>query len=132
MIKKIQKAQILVSFHCLDNNLSRQSLSPQSTQDTSQTERRHSMIHLYYKWRYRRSQYAGAFSLPRDDQEGQGFRVNFGSYLAQPSVRGRNFARFDLPQKRRRWLRMLFTLLVLLALGWLVYESVAALAIFRD
>ena len=90
------------------------------------------MIHLYYKWRYRRSQYAGAFSLPKQDSQEQVFRVNFGSYLAQPSVRGRNFARFDLPQKRRRWLRIAFTLVLVLTLGWLIYESAAALAIFRS
>ena len=89
------------------------------------------MIHLYYKWRYRRSQYAGAFTLPKQNRQGQGFRVNFGSYLAQPSVRGRNFSRFDLPQKRRRWLRLAFTLLLVLSLGWLISESAAALALFR-
>jgi len=87
------------------------------------------MFHLYYKWRYRRSQYAGAFSLPKHNQ-GQGFRVNFGSYLSQPSVKGRNFDRFDLPQKRRRWMRIAFTLALTLTLGWLIYESAAAIAIF--
>jgi hypothetical protein len=90
------------------------------------------MIHLYYKWRYRRSQYAGAFSLPKKDRQGQGFRGNFGSYLAQPSVRGRDFARFDLPKKRRRWLRIMFILVLMLTLGWLTYESAAALAILRN
>jgi len=90
------------------------------------------MIHLYYKWRYRRSQYAGAFSLPKQGRQGQGFRGNFGSYLAQPSVRGRDFSRFDLPKQRRRCLRILFTLAFVLALGWLIYESAAALAIFGN
>ncbi|MBT4757149.1 MAG: hypothetical protein HOO08_02020 [Opitutae bacterium] len=89
------------------------------------------MIHLYYKWRYRRSQYAGAFSLPKEGRQEQGFRGNFGSYLAQPSVRGRNFSHFDLPRQRRRWLRIAFTLLLVLTLGWLIYESAAAMAIFR-
>ena len=90
------------------------------------------MLHLYYKWRYRRKQGSGAFKLPNHNHGGHSFRVNFNSYLAQPSVKGRHFDRFDLPHKRRRWFRMLLILLVLLALGWLVYESIAALAIFRD
>jgi hypothetical protein len=89
------------------------------------------MTHLYYKWRYRRSQFAGAFTLPKPEHQGQAFRGNLGSYLAQPSVKGRNFARFDLPQKRRRWLRSAFTLFLVLTLGWLIYESTAALTIFR-
>jgi hypothetical protein len=89
------------------------------------------MTHLYYKWRYRRAQFTSAFTLPKQSRQGKGFRVNFGSYLAQPSVRGRNFARFDLPQQRRRWLRIAFTLCLVLTLGWLIYESAAALAIFR-
>ncbi|MFQ3226528.1 MAG: hypothetical protein ACI8Z5_002800 [Lentimonas sp.] len=89
------------------------------------------MFHLYYKWRYRRSQCAGAYALPKHDYKGNGFRGNFGSYLSQPSVKGRNFDRFDLPQKRRRWLRITFTLALVLALGWLIYESAAALAFFR-
>lgn len=90
------------------------------------------MIHLYYKWRYRRSQCAGAFSLPQKDRQGKDSHRNFGSYLAQPSVRGRDFARFDLPQKRRRWLRIIFILCLMLTLGWLTYESAAALAILRN
>ena len=90
------------------------------------------MLHLYYKWRYRRKQGSGAFKLPKHNLSGHSFRANFNSYLAQPSVKGRHFDRFDLPNKRRRWFRMLLILLALLALGWLVYESIAALAIFRD
>ncbi len=90
------------------------------------------MLHLYYKWRYRRKQGSGAFKLPKHNLGGHSFRANFNSYLAQPSVKGRHFDRFDLPNKRRRWFRMLLILLALLALGWLVYESIAALAIFRD
>lgn len=89
------------------------------------------MIHLYYKWRYRRSQYAGAFSLPKEDRQGPGFRVNLGSYLAQPSVRGRNFSHFDLPRQRKRCLRIAVTLGLVLTLSWLIVESAAALAIFR-
>ncbi len=89
------------------------------------------MIHFYYKWRYRRSQYAGAFTLPKQATRGYLFRGNFGNYLAQPSVRGRNFSHFDLPRQRRRWMRILLTLLLVLTLGWLAYESVAALTIFR-
>jgi len=87
------------------------------------------MFHLYYKWRYRRSQYAGAFALPKHRQEHE-FRANFGSYLSQPDVKGRNFDRFDLPQKRRRWMRIAFTLALTTTLGWLIYESAAAMAIF--
>jgi hypothetical protein len=90
------------------------------------------MLHLYYKWRYRRKQATDAFKLPSHSLGGHSFRINFSSYLAQSSVKGRNFDRFDLPQKRRRWLRTLLIVTLLLALGWLVYESIAALAIFRD
>jgi hypothetical protein len=90
------------------------------------------MLHLYYKWRYRRKQGSGAFKLPNHNLGGHSFRVNFNSYLAQPDVKGRHFNRYDLPHKRRRWVRILLTLLALLALSWLVYESIAALATFSD
>lgn len=87
------------------------------------------MIHLYYKWRYRRSQCAGAFSLPKKNRQRSGLRGNLGSYLAQPSVKGRDCARFDLPKKRQRWLKTILILFVMLVLGWLICESAAALAI---
>jgi len=87
------------------------------------------MIHLYYKWRYRRSQHADAFSLPRDDKRGPHSRGNFGSYLSQPCVRGRNFSSFDLPKKRQRRLRFAVMLFLVITIGWLICESATALAI---
>lgn len=90
------------------------------------------MFKLYYKWRYQRSQRAGAFKLPQHSRAGKFFRIDLGSYLSQASVRGRDFSRFDLPQTSRRWLGLLLSVLALLTLGWLIYESVKALSIFRD
>lgn len=90
------------------------------------------MFKLYYKWRYQRSQRAGAFKLPQQSHAGKFFRIDLGSYLSQASVRGRDFNRFDLPQTSRRWLGLLLIVLALLTLGWLIYESVEALSIFRD
>ena len=88
------------------------------------------MIHSYYKWRYRRSQNVNAFTLPRSDVGRSPFGINFGSYLSQPAVRGSDFGRFTLPNKRRRWLRALCALTILASLAWLIHESIAALSIF--
>jgi hypothetical protein len=87
------------------------------------------MLHLYYKWRYQRSQFAESFSLPKQHPK-HDFRAHFGSYLSQPDVKGRHFDRFDLPKKRRRWMRVAFTLTLITTLAWLIYESAAAMAIF--
>jgi hypothetical protein len=58
--------------------------------------------------------------------------VTLGSYLSQTSVRGRTFDRFDLPRKRRRWLGGLLAVLLAVLLGWIILESIAALALFRN
>ena len=90
------------------------------------------MFKLYYKWRYLRSQRASAFKLPRQSRTEKFVRIDLSSYLSQASVRGRDFSRFDLPRTSRRSLGLLLIILALLALGWLVYESIEALSIFRD
>jgi hypothetical protein len=90
------------------------------------------MFKLYYKWRYQRSQRAGAYKLPRQSHASSFFRIDLGSYLSQPAVRGRDFSRFDLPKKSRRWLGFVSILLVVLTLSWLIYESIEALSSFRN
>lgn len=90
------------------------------------------MLKLYYKWRYNRSQRAGSFKLPQSDVARPGKRVNLGSYLNQDSVRGRAFDRFDLPSKSKRSLKALTLVAAVALLGWLIYESINALAIFTN
>ena len=90
------------------------------------------MLHFYYKWRYRRKQTTGAFKLPTHRLGGHSFKVNFSSYLADATPKSRSPKGFDRVQSRRRRLRSLLWLLALLGLGWLVYESIAALSLFRN
>lgn len=90
------------------------------------------MLKLYYKWRYNRSQRAGSFKLPQSNVGRPGKRVNLGSYLNQDSVRGRAFERFDLPRTGKRSLKALLLLSSIALLGWLIYESIQALAIFTN
>jgi hypothetical protein len=89
------------------------------------------MFKLYYKWRYQRSQRAGAFKLPQQSRSGKFFRIDLASYLSQASVRGRDFSRFDLPQTSRRGLGLLLIVLALITLVWLVYVSIEALSLFQ-
>jgi hypothetical protein len=90
------------------------------------------MFKLYYNWRYKRSQRAGAFKLPKSGGTRPTSQIGLGSYLSQSSVRGRNSSRFDLPKKSRLWLGLLCITLATLALGWLIYESIEALFFFHD
>ncbi|WP_269525650.1 hypothetical protein [Coraliomargarita parva] len=87
------------------------------------------MFRFFYQWRYRRSQKADSFDVPSGGNER---RSNFSSYLSQSSVRGRQFDRFDLPNRRKLWLRIAFCATGAAVVGWLIYESVAALSIFNN
>lgn len=90
------------------------------------------MLRLIYRWRYRRAQNAGAFKLPPKNRDGRGSRINLGSYLSQSSVRGRNFNRFDLPRKRRKGFAIILVIGLALLVGWMVFESLAALELFQN
>ncbi|MGZ0656807.1 hypothetical protein ACWPKO_05850 [Coraliomargarita sp. W4R53] len=90
------------------------------------------MLRYIYRWRYRRAQKAGSYKVPSDRDGYSNGRVNLGSYMSQPSVRGRTFDRFDLPRKRRKGLAIFITILLALLLGWIVIESIAALELFRN
>ena len=90
------------------------------------------MLRYIYRWRYRRAQKAGSYKVPSDRDGYSNGRVNLGSYMSQPSVRGRTFDRFDLPRKRRKGLAIVITILLALLLGWIVIESIAALELFRN
>ena len=85
------------------------------------------MLKYYFRWRYERAQRAAALRLPSErGGEGQ-FHGNFGSYLSQHSVRGR-----ALPRRRRIgeysvYLKWALALAVLLAIGWMVSESIIAI-----
>jgi hypothetical protein len=88
----------------------------------------YAMLKTYYKWRYNRAQKAKSFKLPTGRVNTGNARVTLGSYLSQTSVRGRTFDRFDLPNKRRRGLQLLVTVVVIAGLCWLIYESFHAIA----
>jgi len=90
------------------------------------------MLRFFYRWRYRRAQKIGSFKLPSKHKDGGRGSVDLGSYLSQSSVRGRNFDRFDLPNKGRKGLFVLIVILLLLTAGWIILESVSALELFRD
>lgn len=90
------------------------------------------MIRFLYRWRYRRAQKAESFKVPSDRDGYSNGRVSLGSYMSQASVRGRTFDRFDLPRKRRRGLAFLIAIIAALIFGWLVIESVAAIALLKN
>lgn len=90
------------------------------------------MIRFLYRWRYRRAQKAKSFKVPSDRDGYSNGRINLGSYMSQASVRGRTFNRFDLPRKRRRGLAFLIAIIAALIFGWLVIESVAAIALLKN
>jgi hypothetical protein len=87
------------------------------------------MLKFYYNWRYKRAQRISSFELPNRSTSK---RISLSSYLSQDTVRGRDFDRFDLPRKGKRWLK--FVVLVTLAglFIWLIYESIQAFAILRN
>jgi len=88
------------------------------------------MLRFFYRWRQRRNERAGAFQLPSTHSAAEARYANFGNYLSQSSVRGRTFARFDLPRRRRQGIRLLVIIGVFGLLAWLIVESIAALALF--
>ncbi len=90
------------------------------------------MLRLIYRWRYRRAQNAGSYTVPSDRKGYSNGRVNLGSYMSQASVRGRSFDRFDLPRKQRKGLAIVITVLLAMLVGWIVLESIAALELFRN
>jgi hypothetical protein len=90
------------------------------------------MLRYIYRWRYRRAQKAGSYKVPSDRNGYSNGRVNLGSYMSQSSVRGRTFDRFDLPRKRRKHLRIVITLILVLVIGWIVVESIAALELLQN
>jgi hypothetical protein len=90
------------------------------------------MLRYIYRWRYRRAQKAGSYKVPSDRNGYSNGRVNLGSYMSQPSVRGRTFDRFDLPRKRRKGLTILLAIFLALLLGWIVIESIAAFTILKN
>jgi hypothetical protein len=90
------------------------------------------MLRYFYRWRYQRAQKASAFKIPKNLGNEARRHDYLRSYLGQSSVRGRDFSRFDLPRKRRRRLGWLIGLIASLLLLWIVLESIAALALFRE
>lgn len=90
------------------------------------------MFKFYYRWKHRRAHRIDAFRLPgnRDHEIGRA-RINFSSYLAQSSVRGKPRTP-HLPALIMLWVRRLAVLTGLLFLGWMVYQSTLALIIFVD
>lgn len=90
------------------------------------------MFKLFYRWKHRRAHRIAAFRLPgnRDREMGQA-RINFSSYLAQSSVRGKPRTQ-HLPTLLLLWLRRVAIVALLVLLGWMVYQSSLALILFVD
>lgn len=90
------------------------------------------MFKLFYRWKHRRAHRIAAFRLPgdRDREIGQA-RINFSSYLAQSSVRGKPRTQ-HLPTLLLLWLRRVALIAFLVLLGWMVYQSSIALILFVD
>jgi hypothetical protein len=72
-----------------------------------------------------------AYKLPSDPGRQQTFHFHFGSYLGQNSVKGRDFARFDLPRIRRRRRRVFYRLLAAGVLIYIIIESLRGLSLLR-
>jgi hypothetical protein len=86
------------------------------------------MLHLYYKWRYERTARSGAFELPKARKGGHKETVDLGSYLSQLYGQRRGVKPYDLPRKRRKFMRILAVALGIALLAWITYESIIALA----
>lgn len=87
------------------------------------------MLHLYFKWRYERKTRSGAFKLPKSGKNRQLENSNLSSYLSHSSGTGRGFRPYDLPRKRRKFMQVIATILILALLAWVTYESIIALAL---
>jgi len=87
------------------------------------------MLKFYYQWRYNRAQRDSSFEVPGESRRPQ---INLGSYLSQDTVRGRHFDRFDLPRKRRAWLKWCFLIAVVILLIWVVFESIQAFSLMQN
>lgn len=86
------------------------------------------MLHRYYKWRYERKARSGAFTLPKTRRGEHGHNANLSSYLAQTSGQPQGLRSFDLPRRRRKLVRRVITLLTVVLLAWITYESLIAIA----
>jgi len=87
------------------------------------------MLYLYYKWRYERKARSGAFQLPKTEAGGHKETINLGSYLSQLYGQRRGFKHYDLPRKRRKFMRILAVTLGIALLIWITCESIIALAL---
>lgn len=91
------------------------------------------MIQLYYRWRYRRTQQAASYRMPRERQGRSGLsQGKLLSYLSQTSVRGRALKRMGFPRIDRSLLQRISVLCLFALVGWMAYESALALIIFGD
>jgi hypothetical protein len=88
------------------------------------------MLNTIYRWRQRREMNRNAYKLPADAGR-HSFHFHFGSYLGQNSVKGRDFARFDLPRRRRRRRHIVYRLLAVGILVYILIESLRALSLLR-
>lgn len=86
------------------------------------------MLHFYFKWRYNRKARSGAFKLPKDRRGEKPETANLSNFLSQNSGPRRGFRPFDLPRKRRKFVRLVAAALVIALIGWITYESLIALA----
>lgn len=89
------------------------------------------MLNAIYRWRQRRAMNRNAYKLPGERGRTLPFHVHFGSYLGQHSVKGRDFARFDLPRHRRRRRKLVFKLILIVLLVYILIESLRAWSLFR-
>lgn len=90
------------------------------------------MLQLYYRWRYRRAQRAAALKLPTEQSHDSSSRNHFGSYLSQQTVRGKIGSPIDQFKYRKRWFLRILVICALLAIGWVVYESLQAIQAWED
>lgn len=87
------------------------------------------MLHHYYKWRYEQKARSGAFKLPKSGRYRNFENSNLGSYLSQTSGPSRIFRPFELARKRRKIIQFVATVLIIVFIVWVTYESLVALAL---
>ena len=89
------------------------------------------MHRLIHQWRYKRSQKAEAFKLPKERKSGKIAHADLGSYLSQSSGKSRSFKRFASPRRQYGALWTCVAVFLILLFAWVVPESIAAMELFQ-
>jgi hypothetical protein len=84
----------------------------------------------FYRWRYFRRQRAQSYRPFIG--AGKGFGVSFGRHLARSTREGKQFSGFRdrVGRRKRRFLKVFAGLILMIFVGWIIYESAFGLSLF--